>query len=202
MIIRRAKIDDAHEASELICMAWEESACVLAGSTKKSEVREIIKNFYKQPRNVLSYQYIDVAEGKNGILGLVLSFPWSFASRLNKPIVEELPEIYKSSKENFESRVIPMIKTKEAKSDEYYVDSISVYPKYRGKGIGDKLLKVAKIKSSTYGFNKMSLIVKPENKRAINLYKSNGYAVRGRVTLSGKKYLSMIKSINSERAMA
>lgn len=202
MIIRRAKIDDAYEAAELICMAWQENAYVLTGSTNKSEVREVIENFYKQPKNVLSYQYIDVAEGKNGIAGLVLSFPWEFAPRLSKPIIEELPEIYRASKEDFRDKVIPMIKTKEAKHDEYYVDSVAVYPEYRGHGIAGELLKVAKIKSSTYGFDKISLIVKPENKRAIALYENHGYAVRGNLTLAGIKYLSMIKSVDSKKALA
>lgn len=202
MIIRRAKIDDAHEAAELICMAWEEAAYVLAGTTNKLEVREVIENFFKQPKNVLSYQYIDVAEGKNGIAGLVLSFPWDFTTRLNKPIVEELPDIYKSSEENFKDKVIPMIKTIEAKPNEYYVDSVAVYPQYRGRGIAGELLKVAKIKSSTYGFDKISLIVKPGNKAAINLYKNHGYATRGYITLAGKKYLSMVKSVDQEKALA
>lgn len=202
MIIRRAKIEDAHDAAELISMAWQESACVLAGTTNKSEVRGIIENFFKQPKNVLSYQYADVAEGKDGIAGLILSFPWDFSTRLNKPIVEELPEIYKSSEEDFKEKVIPMIKTKEAKSNEYYVDSVAVYPKYRGRGIAGKLLEVAKIKSSTYGFDKMSLIVKPENKAAITLYKNHGYAVRGNLSLAGKKYISMVKSKDKERALA
>ncbi|HOJ11408.1 MAG TPA: N-acetyltransferase [Clostridiales bacterium] len=202
MIIRRAKIDDAYEAAELICMAWQESAYVLAGSSNKSEVMGVIENFFKQPKNSLSYQYIDVAEGKNGIAGLILSFPWDFTPRLNKPIIEELPDIYRSSQLDFKEKVIPMIKTKEAKPDEYYVDSVAVYPKYRGHGIADGLLKVAKIKSATYGFDKMSLIVKPENKRAISLYKKHGYTVRGKLTLGDKIYLSMVKSIDSEKALA
>ena len=202
MIIRRAKIDDAYEAVELICMAWQENAYVLAGSTNKIEVKEVIEKFFKQPKNALSYQYADVAEDKNGIAGLVLSFPWDFVPKLNKPIVEKLPGIYKSSREDFKNKVIPMIKTREAMPNEYYVDSVAVYPEYRGHGIASKLLKVAKIKSSTYGFDKMSLIVKPENKKAISLYKNHGYSVRGKLTLAGIKYLSMIKSVKSKKALA
>lgn len=85
---------------------------------------------------------------------------------------------------------------------EYYVDSVAVYPEYRRHGIAGELLKVAKIKSSTYGFDKISLIVKPENKRAIALYENHGYAVRGKLTLAGIKYLSMIKSVDSKKALA
>lgn len=195
MVIRRAKIEDAEEAVDLICMAWQECAGVLAGTSNKAEIKSIVGNFYRQPRNVLSYQYIDVAEGENGIAGLVLSFPWDFSKRLNKPIIEKLPDIYQSNESDFNNKVIPMIKTNEAKPNEYYVDSIAVYPQYRGNGIASGLLNVAKMKSLTYRFNKMSLVVKPENKAAIGLYKKHGYAVRGNLKLAGRKYLSMVKSI-------
>jgi ribosomal protein S18 acetylase RimI-like enzyme len=175
MIIRRAKIDDAHEAAELICMAWQENAYALTGSTNMAEVRRVIENYYKQPKNVLSYQYADVVEDKNGIAGLILSFPWEFVPRLSKPILEELPEKYGADHEKLTNNVISIINTKEAKSDEYYVDSIAVYPEYTGQGIANELLKVARIKSSTYGFDRMSLIVKPANKRAVTLYREHGY---------------------------
>lgn len=202
MIIRRAKVDDAYEAAELICMAWQENAYMLTGSDSIDDAREVIETFFKQPKNVLSYQYADVAEDNDRIAGLVLSFPWDFVPRLNKPIIEELPEMYKSSRKDFEEKVIPMIKTKEANPDEYYVDSVAVYPEYRGRGIAGGLLNVAKIKSSTYGFDKMSLIVKPENVKAIALYKDNGYVVRDNLMLAGIKYLSMVNSIDQEKSLA
>ncbi|WP_292391537.1 GNAT family N-acetyltransferase [Methanosarcina sp. UBA5] len=196
MFIRRAKIEDANEASELICMAWEECAYVLAGSTNRTAVQEIIKKFYKQPDNILSYQNIDVAEGRNGIAGLVLSFPSDYFPRLKKLLVENLPKYYKSNAADFQRKVIPMLETKEAESGEYYIDSIAVYPQYRACGIGSKLLKVATLKSHKLGIYKTSLIVKPENKEALKLYKKNGYSVRGNLKHAGINFLSMVNAIN------
>ncbi|BAW28758.1 hypothetical protein MTHERMMSTA1_23230 [Methanosarcina thermophila MST-A1] len=44
--IRQAKIEDAEEAAELICMAWGECAYVLAGSNNQKDAQEVIKKFY------------------------------------------------------------------------------------------------------------------------------------------------------------
>lgn len=202
MIIRRAKIDDVHEAAELICMAWYENAHVPMDGTNKIEVRQVIENFYKQPKNMLSYQYVDVAEDKNGIVGLILSYPWEFVPRLCKPIIEEMPKVYKTSQEDFNNKVIPMVKSKDKRFGEYYVDSIAVYPEYRRRGIAGELLKVAKIKSLTYGFDKIFLTVKLGNKKAVSLYKKRGYNVKKSISSAGFEYLSALKLIDSKKLLA
>lgn len=196
MDIRQAKIEDADEAAELICMAWGECAYVLAGSDNQKAAQDIIKKFYKQPDNILSYQNIHVAEGRNGIAGLVLSFPSDHFPRLSKLLVEKLPKFYKSDVEDYQGKVVPMLKTKEAEPGEYYIDSLAVYPQYRACGIGSRLLKVATLKSHKLGISKTSLIVKPENKGALKLYKKHGYSVRGKLKQAGTNFLSMVNPIN------
>ncbi|KKG12217.1 MULTISPECIES: GNAT family N-acetyltransferase [unclassified Methanosarcina] len=196
MFIRQAKIEDADEAAELICMAWEECAYVLVGSTNRKAVQEVIKKFYKQPDNILSYQNIDVAEGRNGIAGLVLSFPSDHFPRLNKLLVEKLPKLYKSNATDYRGKVIPMLKTKEAEPGEYYIDSLAVYPQYRACGVGSRLLKAATLKSHKLGISRTSLIVKPENTEALKLYKKHGYSVRGKLKQAGTNFVSMVNAIN------
>lgn len=196
MFIRQARIEDADEAAELICMAWGECAHVLAGSTNRKAVQEVVKKFYKQPDNILSYQNIYVAEGRNGIAGLVLSFPSDNFTRLNKLLVEKLPKFYKSNPADYHRKVIPMLKTKEAEPGEYYIDSLAVYPQYRSCGVGSRLLKAATLKSHKLGISKTSLIVKPENKEALRLYERYGYSVRGKLKQAGTNFLSMVNVVN------
>lgn len=196
MFIRQARIEDADEAAELICMAWGECAHVLAGSTNRKAVQEVVKKFYKQPDNILSYQNIYVAEGRNGIAGLVLSFPSDNFTRLNKLLVEKLPTFYKSNTADYHRKVIPMLKTKEAEPGEYYIDSLAVYPQYRSCGVGSRLLKAATLKSHKLGISKTSLIVKPENKEALRLYEKYGYSVRGKLKQAGTNFLSMVNVVN------
>ena len=194
--IRQAKIEDAEEAAELICMAWGECAYVLAGSNNQKVAQEVIKKFYKQPDNILSYQNIYVAEVRNRIAGLILSFPSDHFPRLSKLLVEKLPKFYKSDAKDYQRKVVPMLKTKEAEPGEYYIDSLAVYPQYRACGIGSKLLKAATLKSHKLGISKISLIVKPENKGALKLYKKHGYSVRGKLKQAGTNFLSMVNLIN------
>lgn len=196
MLIRQAQPEDAEEAAKLISMAWEECACVLAGTTNKKAIQKVIKIFYQQPNNIFSFQNVNIAEEANGVAGLILSYPSDYYEQLNKLIVEKLPGIYQSDTENFKNKVVPLFKTKEAKSGEYYIDSLAVYPQYRSHGVGSKLLKVAHLKSRKQGIKKTSLIVKTENVTALSLYKKLGYSVRGKLKKANKNYLSMIKINN------
>ena len=196
MLFRQAKPEDADEAAELICMAWEECACVLAGTTNKKEIQEVIKVFYQQPNNILSYQNVDIAEGQNGVAGLVLSYPSDYYEQLYKFVAKKLPDIYQSDVTDFQSKVIPLFKTKEAKPGEFYIDSLAVYPQYQSCGVGSRLLKVAHLKSCKHGIKKTSLIVKLENKAALNLYKKHGYSIRGKLKKAENNYLSMANIIN------
>jgi ribosomal protein S18 acetylase RimI-like enzyme len=195
VLIRQAKVEDVEEAAELISLAWEECACVLAGTTDGEEVQKVIKTFYRQPNNILSYENVIVAEGKKGVAGLVLSFPSDKCTFLNRLVLEKLPQVYNADLVNFQQKVLPMFKTEEAKPQEYYIDSLAVDSQYRACGIGGRLLKVANRKSSQYGLKKTSLIVKPGNKAALKLYKKHGYKVRGKLKLAGVNYLSMVKAV-------
>ncbi len=196
MFIRQATPEDAEEAAKLICMAWEECACVLAGTTNEKEIQKVIKAFYQQPHNILSYQNVEIAEGEKGVAGLVLAYPSDYYEQLNKLVAEKLPSIYQSDMTDFQSKVIPLFKKREAKPGEYYIDSLAVYPQYRSCGVGSRLLKVAHLKSRKRGIKKISLIVKMGNKAALNLYKKLGYSIRGKLKKADNNYLSMIKINN------
>lgn len=194
MIIRGAKPEDAQNVAELITMAWEELACIFAGSKNKNEVKSVISTFCKEKDNRFSYEYIDVIETEKNIAGLVLAFPADYERKLNKPIIKKLPSMYKSQLGEFKKRVMPMLKNDEGQPGEYYIDSIAVRPEYRNKGIGKKLLKLTQKKAERKGFEKISLLVKPKNKKAIKLYKNYGYNEDGFVGMPTTDYIRMVNS--------
>ena len=43
-------------------MAWDELACIFAGSKDKEEVNKVISTFARKKNNRFSYEYIDVGE--------------------------------------------------------------------------------------------------------------------------------------------
>ena len=198
MVIRGAKPEDAEKAAELISMAWDELACIFAGSKDKEEVNKVISTFCKEKNNRFSYEYIDVAEKDGKIAGLVLAFPAEKEMKLNIPIIKKLPYMYKRKISNYKEEVVPMLSSEEAKPGEYYIDSIAVHPNYRKNGLGKKLLMVARKRALKKGFKKVSLIVKPKNKGAIKLYKSSGYNMDRTVDMPSTDYYRMVKKYTVE----
>ncbi|NOH16141.1 GNAT family N-acetyltransferase [Clostridium cochlearium] len=198
MVIRGAKPEDAEKAAELISMAWDELACIFAGSKDKEEVNKVISTFCKEKNNRFSYEYIDIAEKDGKIAGLVLAFPAEKEMKLNIPIIKKLPYMYKRKISNYKEEVVPMLSSEEAKPGEYYIDSIAVHPNYRKNGLGKKLLMVARKRALKKGFKKVSLIVKPKNKGAIKLYKSSGYNMDGTVDMPSTDYYRMVKKYTVE----
>lgn len=198
VVIRGAKPEDAEKAAELISMAWDELACIFAGSKDKEEVNKVISTFCKEKNNRFSYEYIDVAEKDGKIAGLVLAFPAEKEMKLNIPIIKKLPYMYKRKISNYKEEVVPMLSSEEAKPGEYYIDSIAVHPNYRKKGLGKKLLMIARKRALKKGFKKVSLIVKPKNKGAIKLYKSSGYNMDGTVDMPSTDYYRMVKKYTVE----
>ena len=61
------------------------------------------------------------------------------------------------------------------KGQELYLDSIAVSSEARGKGIGSALLDFVEAYAKERGFNRLSLYVMVENKRAMTLYERHGY---------------------------
>lgn len=73
-----------------------------------------------------------------------------------------------------------------------YISNVSVLPGLQGLGIATNLLRLCAEKASQAGFNGLKLEVFPENQKAIQRYKSNGFEIER--TVGGK--IIMQKSIN------
>lgn len=79
----------------------------------------------------------------------------------------------------------------ETAEGEYYLDSAAVLPKWRGKGVGRKLLLHAI--DTAHRMNLIpSLICDPENTNALNLYVSMGFRTVSRIFVFGTTYLKMV----------
>lgn len=58
--------------------------------------------------------------------------------------------------------------------------SIATNPKFRGQGIGEKLMNYTKDFASSNGYNTLSLEVKETNNVAITLYQKKGFTTKGK----------------------
>ena len=57
------------------------------------------------------------------------------------------------------------------------LDQIVISAKYRGKGIGSRLIRFAKKRAREKGFSTLSLVVNEKNKVAYQLYVKNGFTL-------------------------
>jgi ribosomal protein S18 acetylase RimI-like enzyme len=62
----------------------------------------------------------------------------------------------------------------------YYINVIAVYPDYRRRGLGGRLLELAREQAEARGFSQLSLAVFEENAAAVRLYERAGFAVAAR----------------------
>lgn len=78
----------------------------------------------------------------------------------------------------------------EAVEGEYYLDSLAVWPQYRGVGLGTALLERGIAEGLRLGLN-VTLTVDPKNKNAQSLYASLGFERDGELFIFGKNYWKM-----------
>jgi GNAT superfamily N-acetyltransferase/acyl carrier protein len=124
--------------------------------------------------NPRSYKNAIVAESNGKIVGIALSIPSHFhkitddmKNLFPKERLEHLKHYYSARIEN-----------------SLLLENIFVDEKFRGKGIGKKLITLTKNKAKETGFNSLSLIVFADNKNAQYLYKHCGFEVESRVELN------------------
>ncbi len=70
---------------------------------------------------------------------------------------------------------------REEEEDFLYLDDLSVFPEWRGKGIGSRLLTLAENHARNLDIHRLDLHAEESNIRARKLYESFGYSVVGRV---------------------
>ena len=59
--------------------------------------------------------------------------------------------------------------------DSYYVSTMAVFPKHRGKDLGERMLEMAKEKAHDRGCSEASLLVFGRNEGAVALYGRKGF---------------------------
>lgn len=78
---------------------------------------------------------------------------------------------------------------------EYYLDSLSVEPEYRGHGLGKELMQAAIDHGVSLGYRKFALLVAVEKPKLKDYYASLGFKKAGRVNFFGNSYYRMILSL-------
>ncbi|WP_248278555.1 GNAT family N-acetyltransferase [Bacillus sp. DNRA2] len=181
---RVAAKSDSKTACELMHLAIGDIAEKLTGQTKPENIRETLAFFFCENNNRISYQNTIVADVLDEVAGIVISYQGDDASVLDEPILNRLRKKRRNQEIYFD---------KEADAGDYYIDTISVAPKFQGYGIGTTLIKKAEEAAKQSGFYRVSLNVARGNSEAHSLYKKLGYHEEKVIHINGHQYDYMVK---------
>ena len=188
--IRRAEISDAAYIAEGIYSAFllEDSVTVSENSvgTKSKSLRkkwmEILSDICAQRDTHYSYTNTFIAELDGEIAGMMIAVDgenYRFQREKMYPQLKGLFDVaFGKGWEDMED---------EAKAGEYYIDSISVSPMYRHRGVGTELIEYAKQQAKSIGIKRVTLAVEPMNSAKI-LYQRLGFEYERKITIFNEEY--------------
>ena len=160
--IRKATINDATLIAKVVAMAIGEESAILYGGENYMNVFEEIALL---ENSQYSYRNAFVAEVDGKAAGAVDAYDGAELYPLRKTTLEI---IYKHTAKELQM-------ADETDSSEFYLDSLAVFPEYRGRGIGAKLILAVKEKAFNEYNKNLGLLVDFENPDAERLYQSVGF---------------------------
>ncbi|MCK1994150.1 GNAT family N-acetyltransferase [Peribacillus muralis] len=184
MYIRNAKPEDADKAAVLIRLAIKEIAETLTGETEEERILSVLSYFFKKSGNRISYENTFVSVHDGEISGLVIAYHGKDAQDLDAPIVGQLRRKRKDASITLD---------KESDVNDFYLDTISVDPKFQGKGIGSALIQYVEEYAKQKGYPRVSLVVENVNEGASRLYNKLGYKEIKTVMISGYEFGYLVK---------
>ncbi|MFE6078742.1 GNAT family N-acetyltransferase [Paenibacillus sp. NPDC057886] len=184
-LLRPASKEDAAQVIPLLYQAIGDIAYALAGEGDHEKAMQILRQFYVQEDNRISYRNITVMEQNEQVAGILVAYDGGEADLLDQPILDRPG---RSTDEKYAL-------VKETRPGEYYLDTLSVSEAYQGQGIGKALMAAFEQQGKELGHSQVSLIVERDNGRALMLYERQGYIKDEVIVISGHEYNHMVKPI-------
>lgn len=170
-IIRKGQIEDSKDFSKLILLSAPSYYSSLYGSYSK----KVLEYLFIRPRNLFSFEHSHFIELNGKKAGVALGYD---GKQKNTENLHTVICLAKCLKIGFIPRIFFFLKMRNVSKiaeDEYYLNTISVYPEFRGLGLGKKLLLALEQKAKKKGDKKIILNVDSNNKRAIKFYEQLRY---------------------------
>lgn len=167
---RPAKVGDSRFIAEMIDISsdgvalieWEAAAQADGGRT----ALDVGAESYASEEGDYSYRNCILADVSGRKAGMLLSFPMPARSHADAI----LPPPFDGTD------VFAPYKYLEA-PDTWYICGIAVTPEHRGRGIGKRLMQIAREQALDHGYDRLSLVVFEENTVAVRLYQHLGYEI-------------------------
>jgi len=177
LTFRPAMTSDTQAASTLIGLTMGRLSHYIFESRSVSAV---IADLFAHRGNRFSHQFADVAVSGVNVVGVLLSYPGRMLNRLGLTTGYRLLRSYGAIPfMRLAKRALPLARTREANTDEYYVSALAVSPAFQGQGVGTLLMARAEAIARSLDLPKCALTVDARNLAAISLYERLDYQTVG-----------------------
>jgi len=179
--LRKARPEDEIKAKELIYMTGPDLFLYMFGKKAK----DVLSYLFQKGNNLFSYKHCNVAEVDNEISGMILAYEYEVIENESKNTGRLIIKYYGPG---FIFKVVNLIKLGRIISDlnkeDYYISNLAVFEKYRGHGVGKRLIYFAIEEAKRLGKSQLALDVESDNKNAIAFYYHLGFKSKGRKTIN------------------
>ncbi len=173
--IMKGSVEEARDFARLMLI----SSPVLFPIFFGKNALQVLEKIYREPNHLFSVDHVWFAKvNDEKIIGMILIYDWrqkqEEETNTGKILIKTIPiTMLKNVKLHLMIRNLLGV----VKSGELYISNVAVYRKYRGKGIGTRLLTFAEETAREKSAKKLSLEVETENTRAKLLYERLGFKI-------------------------
>lgn len=178
--VEKATIHDSPFITEGIIHGFGEDLC--RGFVKNNHVYDDVKTAFRtlveMPNSQFSYLNTIVAKSTTKeVMGILVGFDGKDYQQLHQPFIQVF-------KDHLDINLNDLFED-EASPDEFYLDTIMVFPKFRGLGIASQLIDRFLIQARNKG-KPTSLVVRESNSTAIKLYQKHGFEFVSKKLVGGE----------------
>lgn len=183
LTFRKATPEDASFIARHVLEALHWGMYVLPLTDKKQKAWQELTSVCRLADTLYSYENAIIAMADQQPAGLIVAYDGQRYRSMRKNTFSRLTAFDGQNVETMAD---------ETRAGEFYIDSLAVNPKFRGKGVGRSLL-LAAIEEADRREMPAALLVAPDNPQAQRLYASVGFRQDGEVFAFGENYLHMTR---------
>jgi len=140
------------------------------------KIKTVLQYLYQFRFNLFSFEHVYFAEVDRQKAGMILGYDWQAKKREN---LRTVFLVFKKMGISIFDKFLSLMKFNATvgrlTNSEYYISNIAVYPHYKRKGVGKRLMLQAEQEVNMANNERIVLDVKKENLNAITFYKEMGY---------------------------
>lgn len=193
MKILTAERQQAPEIASLIMTAMTDECCLYFAGPDHSldDFRKMMTRLAERDDSQYSYRNTLIAiDDEGNIAGAIVAYDGARLHKLREAFVSSAKECFGRDFSQMDD---------ETQEGEVYIDSLAVFPAYRGRGIATALLRALISKAGEKGHHAVGLLVDKGNPSAERLYRSVGFRYAGDSSWGGHPMKHLVYNIEKNK---